>query len=445
MGDMGRSAPFGDGARHVTEFSCVCTAVVNCHNEGALALHALRSAWQALSLLPSGELVLVLDAPDAATEGRVDDFLATLTADSNYRARKLVTQYRDLGLARNAACEAATGEYIAFLDADDLWGRSWLARAVAYLATVPTPAVAHPQVNVNFNTDRRWWEHVDSRAPQFDPSVFMITNQWSSLACAHSSVFATHPYRPVGGGFGFEDWEFNTRTLAAGIPHVVVPRTVHFIRSTPGTMSARHLAAAAVVHPNAFFDAPYVGPENAGEPASLAIGEWLTPEWTRAREIDPTLWACPPTLAPSSRYVQPSARVLYDSYYRIRSAVPPMTMHLVLFAGRGGRADRRVFRYAAGLAAAGGVVTLVATDGRSVGDADLSICEAAELLHDLAAPDRVRLLQRLMLQLADRMSIDVLDSAVVREVLRVNPEVFANHRIRSGANAFMRLFSRLGR
>src|SRR5438270_8956192 len=51
--------------------------------------------------------------------------------------RLLQREHRGIGAARNAGMEVARGEYIAFLDSDDVWQREKIARQVEFMASKP--------------------------------------------------------------------------------------------------------------------------------------------------------------------------------------------------------------------------------------------------------------------------------------------------------------------
>ncbi len=86
--------------------------------------------------LTNFELIVV---NDGSTDGTAD-LLATVQDD-----RLHVHHYPNKGLAasRNRGMRLATGTYISFLDADDLWTSDKLARQVAALEQLPTAAVAY--------------------------------------------------------------------------------------------------------------------------------------------------------------------------------------------------------------------------------------------------------------------------------------------------------------
>ncbi len=404
----------------------IITAVVNCHNEGRLAWRSFLSAWEAISAVPTADMLIVLDSPDAETKGCAEDFCTTFDGLSSRRVRILTTHHSDLGLARNSAVLAARGEYIAFLDGDDIWGNLWLVYALAYLESVPVQSIAHPQVNINFEQDQLWWEHKDSRAKDFDPSVLLVTNHWTALALAHRSVFEQHPYTAAGNGYGFEDWEWNTRTLAAKIPHVVVPETVHFIRRSASSMSKRQGANGVCVRANNFFDTRPIAfdPGFYGEPAQLALGDWLTLQWKAAHQAEPELWPNQRELASRPKYAHPPAGAVFDVYNRIRAVVPDDATHLIFFAGLGGGADLRAYAYADAVIAAGGKPALLATDGKSKGRDGHDTYELASALSALGSQEQSRAVQRLMLQFVDRATFHIINSRIAWQALAQNTEPF---------------------
>lgn len=374
----------------------------------------------------SAELILLLDAPDPETTECATEF-AELYNSLAVSIRVLTVQERDLGNARNKAVQEAKGEFVAFLDADDIWGEEWLRKGIAYLQSQPRECIAHPQVNVNFEGDHLWWTHKDCRDPSFDPSTFFITNHWTALALAKRSTFEAHPYRPAGGGFGFEDWEFNCRTLSEGVLHVVVPETVHFIRKNPRSMSNQHAAQNRIVHANKFFEQRWELPKGAGEPAITELGEWLTEEWQTVNEVEPELWPHPRELAQRPRYYAPVAPMVYDIYHRIRAPIPADTTHVIFFAGLGGGADLRAGCYADAIVAKSGKPCLVSTDAKSAGHPVHDTYEITPALAALQPPEQARVLQRLIVQLmANGMAVHIVNSRVAWMAVSQNPNAIAS-------------------
>lgn len=75
------------------------------------------------------EMILVDDASTDNTVAIIEEFVKK---DSRIKLFKL-PENRGNGFARNAALEKATGKYIAYLDADDLWFPSKLEKQIHFL------------------------------------------------------------------------------------------------------------------------------------------------------------------------------------------------------------------------------------------------------------------------------------------------------------------------
>jgi len=127
------------------------TAIVNGHRESLLAQPSLLSLRQAIEQSErSGirvETVIVLDRPDVVTEELMQRY-----CESTANTRVLNVDHGDLGLSRNSGVAAAQGKWIAFLDADDLWGRTWLSAAFNAAENDPRPIVWHPELSVLFGS-----------------------------------------------------------------------------------------------------------------------------------------------------------------------------------------------------------------------------------------------------------------------------------------------------
>jgi glycosyltransferase involved in cell wall biosynthesis len=202
-------------------------SVVLClHREGLVAVGTLRSIRsQLLQLEAAGvraELVAVLDRPDTLTR-------EVLEAHAPASTVQVLVDLGDPGMSRNEGVRRSRGKFIAMLDGDDLFGDSWLRDA---LAAVKPGEVLHPEFNVYFPRDPHIMVHVSGDDPDFDPSQLKVRNYWTALSFASRQVYLDHPFSPAAArdGFGHEDWTWNMRTVAAGVPHRVVRGTAHFIR-----------------------------------------------------------------------------------------------------------------------------------------------------------------------------------------------------------------------
>lgn len=226
------------------------SAIITAHHEGALAGVSLRSLLCAVERARTDglvvEVLIVLDNPDEAT--------SSVFADAAAEGWSLSTvSFGDQGLTRNHAVEQARGDYIAFLDGDDLWSENWLVEAYAVCQQVPGRIIAHPEVDWFFEASNNLFFHVDQTEPHFDPHFLRVGNYWDALCLAPRSSYADHPFamRAVDDGFAYEDWLWNLETLEAGYVHRVAPETIHFKRRRPGsqTMVASGTKCLTRLHP----------------------------------------------------------------------------------------------------------------------------------------------------------------------------------------------------
>jgi glycosyltransferase involved in cell wall biosynthesis len=104
------------------------SVVITTYNTGRYLPETLESVFA--QTYPSFEVIVVDD-------GSTDDSVARARAFGD-RVRVLTRPHEGLGPARNAGAAEATGEYLAFLDSDDLWVPDALAVQVAQ-------AEAHPE------------------------------------------------------------------------------------------------------------------------------------------------------------------------------------------------------------------------------------------------------------------------------------------------------------
>ncbi|MDX9843858.1 MAG: glycosyltransferase [Aquabacterium sp.] len=119
--------------------SPLVTVIMPVFNASATLAQALNSVlWQGYGAI---EIIAVDD-------GSTDDSRQKLATYGD-AVRVLHQSKQGPAAARNLALQHARGEYIAFVDADDVWLPGKLLRQVAYLQ-------AHPDVSAVFGRFRRW-------------------------------------------------------------------------------------------------------------------------------------------------------------------------------------------------------------------------------------------------------------------------------------------------
>jgi glycosyltransferase involved in cell wall biosynthesis len=223
------------------------SVILTAHREGVIAGVSARSAQAALLQSTaeglSHEIIVVLDRADSVTA-------STLRSALGGFARFLETDEGDPGLARNRGIEIARGLCAAFLDCDDLWTENWLVEAWRLVEKRPE-IVAHSACNLIFGDRRLFWWHVDSESALCDPGYLSWMNYWDAMSFARTSLFRKFPFRrnDLELGFGHEDWHWNALTLAAGVPHKPVAKTMHFKRSRAGSQTEKVERAGGIRWP----------------------------------------------------------------------------------------------------------------------------------------------------------------------------------------------------
>lgn len=229
------------------------TAVVNAHNEGILLASTLRSVRLAKEHAEShGNQVEVIVVLDRASQDTVE-FLAN---QEILAASLVTTEVGDLGQSRNVGANAASGEFLAFLDGDDLWGETWLTAAASAARRDSRAIVWHPAVNVYFPINPVLFFHKDMEEPDFDVWGLVIQNHWTALSFARRSLYVQYPYPAISlsEGLGFEDWSWNCNTIAGGVLHKVVPETTHFVRQKRESLLSQTHARGSVMVPSQLFN-----------------------------------------------------------------------------------------------------------------------------------------------------------------------------------------------
>jgi glycosyltransferase involved in cell wall biosynthesis len=177
-------------------------------------------------------------------DGSSDDTPAWLAGLDDPRVRVVRHEApRGVSVARNAGIDAARGEWIAFLDDDDLWAPEKLATQMATARREDADFVYAAAVRVD--------EHLRPRAPLgAPPPATLLTELLESnvMPAGQASVMARRELLTTVGGFAadlsmFADWDMWLRLAATGRPaachEVLVAYVVH-----SGSMSMREISVS---------------------------------------------------------------------------------------------------------------------------------------------------------------------------------------------------------
>lgn len=233
------------------------SAIITFHREGLLAHKSLLSLGRCRAAAErSGlrvEIVATLDRADAETTRIVQAMRGPGQPDV-----LVPLEVGDLGLSRNAGIARAQGGHVLICDGDDYLSANFITRCMETLAASGEPAIAHPELVITFEAEHAIWWQTGSDAPGFDPACMLAMNPWNACCFAPREIFLQTPYtlaRPGETGFGFEDWHWNSETLASGHPHLVAAGTVHYVRKkAAGSLNIAHATQRSLIPPTRLFD-----------------------------------------------------------------------------------------------------------------------------------------------------------------------------------------------
>jgi GT2 family glycosyltransferase len=213
------------------------SVVIAAYNAAGFIEDTCRSAMR--QTYPALEIIIVDDGSTDRTAALVE---ALAAADP--RIRLIRQQNLGVAAARNRAIALAAGEFIAPLDADDVWDPTKIARQVARLQE------AGPQAGMAYC----WWAWIDVNATLLDRSPFWrvegdvlerltevnFTGSASVPLFRHACLDAVGGYDAglrAKGAQGCEDWDLALR-VAGRYQVAVVPAVLVGYRRRGDSMSA---------------------------------------------------------------------------------------------------------------------------------------------------------------------------------------------------------------
>lgn len=225
--------------------------IITAHAEGILIHRTLASVRRAISQLPDNyrpvELILHADSPTQETI----DYIGGHKSSSLKDVAIYTNSFGDLGSSRNFAIKKAQGKYVATIDADDLMSLNWLNSSLDYLESQNEPTVAHSEVTVEFEGANNLVLKHGEIDHDTDTLLSVYANRWNSVIVAPKELLLHNPYTPNSPGYGYEDWDLNSRLIYSGVHNVLIPETAIFVRRKENNSEwKRQAQSMAVPHAN---------------------------------------------------------------------------------------------------------------------------------------------------------------------------------------------------
>lgn len=231
------------------------TINVTAHNEGTYLQKTLRSVHACVNYarhrgLENIEVNLHLDNPDTLTASIAQEFLTKIPNFSVYR-----NSFGDLSISRNHLIDMSSGKYIVFVDGDDLFFENFVYEAFLQAEDASAPQVysAHYVASFAENVNPVLLEMESTTDNPYRKTTIFEDNPYISQNLVHSEIYRNVRYVSTGDDYGFEDWHWNTRVIAAGYDFQIVPGTIHFYRRKPGAASMLNRQAGAAILPTTLF------------------------------------------------------------------------------------------------------------------------------------------------------------------------------------------------
>jgi len=204
------------------------SVIVPAYNAARTILKTIESVQK--QTFSDFELIVIND-------GSTDQTLELFSKVKDPRIKFFSYENGGVSVARNRGIAHATGEFIAFIDTDDLWTQDKLE---LQLAALQQHAIAGVAYSWTYSMDEQGKFCYADQSIFFEGNVYANLLVWNFLISGSNPLIRRQALESVG---GFEptlthgeDWDLYLR-LAANWPFVVVPQPQILYRRTEGSAS----------------------------------------------------------------------------------------------------------------------------------------------------------------------------------------------------------------
>ncbi|GAN33100.1 MAG: glycosyltransferase family 2 protein [Candidatus Brocadia sp. AMX2] len=193
------------------------TVVVTCYEMGSLIKDAITSVWA--SERQPDEVLLINDGSHGK---ETHSYIRELQKEASLKGLPLTVihkQNQGLAAARNTGLEAANGEFISFLDGDDMIEPPFYRIALQILDKYPRlgGVAAWAFIFGNDIPDGFW------NAPQTELPFLFIENSVIVPCLTRTELLQGLGSYDTRQRYNYEDWELGVRMLASGWPIITIP------------------------------------------------------------------------------------------------------------------------------------------------------------------------------------------------------------------------------
>lgn len=212
------------------------SVIMTAHNESLLIGPSLKSVELAIRNLHYEEKavqkLIALDNPNKDTEAFVE-----ANFDESWKIFKF--NIGDISEVRNRMVTESSGEYLAFIDGDDLFSENWLSAALIEAEADKSNSIYHPELNWIFGNQNHVWIHTSSNDPCFTPYYYYFGNHYDALCLAKRECYESIKFvsKSRQKNIGYEDWTWAMDTTLNGYQHKVVRDTIIFKRRRLSSVS----------------------------------------------------------------------------------------------------------------------------------------------------------------------------------------------------------------
>lgn len=195
------------------------------HDEGLLSHKTLLSIFEALNNCKqySFEIITVLNYADDATRSYFQRY------KDDKRFRIVESSFDNQGELKNYAIDKAAGEFIFLLKAGDLISYNTINVAMEKAHSDPH-SLFHPEFILSFGVENWLIACSDSKSVEESSFQLLATNPWPASVFGRRDIFKKVPFIECPKGIYYDDWIFNSSTVANGFLHKILNGCILFLR-----------------------------------------------------------------------------------------------------------------------------------------------------------------------------------------------------------------------